>query len=168
MSRYNREKVVQYADRWWNSYNPRFRAFEVDCTSYVSQCLLAGGAPMTHVGNRGKGWWYKGSGARTDNWSYSWAVAHSLRWYLQNSKTGLRAIDVSSPKQLTIGDVICYDFDGDGHWQHNTIVTAIDANGMPLVNAHTNNSQKRNWEYKDSYAWTPKIQYKFFHIVDQF
>ncbi|GBF12631.1 amidase domain-containing protein [Tepidibacillus infernus] len=168
MGVYNRKKAAEYADRWWNSYNPRFRTFEVDCTNYVSQCLWAGGAPMTGLGQKGKGWWYQGNGNKSDRWSYSWAVAHSLRWYLQTSRTGLRAIEVKSPEQLTIGDVICYDFDGDGKWQHNTIVTAIDPIGMPLVNAHTVNSIKRNWAYKDSYAWTEKTQYKYFHIVDQF
>ena len=39
-----------------------------------------------------------------------------------------------------IGDVICYDWDGNGHFQHNTVVVAKDPHGMPLVNAHTTNS----------------------------
>jgi len=168
MSLYNREKATAYAERWWNSYNPRFRRFEVDCTNYISQCLWAGGAPMTHFGNRSRGWWYKGNGRTSDNWSYTWSVAHSLRWYLRTSQSGLRAIEVNSPSELQLGDVICYDFNGDGHWQHNTIVTGFDALGMPLVNAHTVNSRMRFWNYQDSYAWTPQIQYNFFHIHDRF
>lgn len=160
---YDRKKAVVYADQWWNDYNPNFRVFEDDCTNYVSQCLLAGGAPMTY-GNRNSGWWYKGSGAKTDSWSLSWAVAHSLRWYLSTSKSGLTAVKVSSADKLTLGDIICYDFDGDGKWQHNAIVTSIAENGMPLVNAHTDNSIKRDWAYLDSRSWTPEIKYKFFHI----
>lgn len=167
MGRYKREKVVEYANKWWNSYNPSFRKFEVDCTNFVSQCLYAGGAPMTY-GGRANGWWYKGSGSKNDNWSYSWAVAHSLMWHLSRSTKGLTATEVKSAYKLTIGDVICYDFDGDGRWQHNTIVTGIDMDGSPLVNAHTINSIKRNWAYRDSHAWTEKIKYKFFHISDNF
>lgn len=159
---YDRLSAVQYAERWWNSYNPAYKKFENDCTNFISQCLRAGGAPMRGFPNRGSGWWL-----RSNNWSYSWAIAHSLRLYLPNSKSGLRAQEVSSPDQLLLGDVICYDFEGDGRFNHNTIVTGKDGYGMPLVNAHTYNSRQRYWAYEDSSAYTPNIKYKFFTIVDQ-
>lgn len=165
-SGYNRKKAVEYAERWWDEYNPKFHEFEVDCTNYISQCLWAGGAPMKHSSDRAKGWWYRFESPV--NWSFSWAVAHSLRWYLPTSQSGLRGREVTSADQLQLGDVICYDFNGDGRWQHNTIVVDKDAAGMPLVNAHTNNSRHRYWAYKDSYAWTEKIAYKFFRIADDF
>jgi hypothetical protein len=160
---YNRMKAIQYAERWWNTYNPKYKKFENDCTNFISQCLEAGNAPQHGYPNRGKGWWFKG-----DNWSYSWSVANALRWYLSSAENGLKAIEVSSADQLVPGDVICYDFDGDGKWQHNTIVVTKDENNMPLVNAHTTNSRQRYWEYKDSTAYTPKIEYKFFHIIDEY
>lgn len=156
---YDRRATVQYAERWWNSYNPAYRQFAVDCTNYVSQCMYAGGAPMRGAPDRGSGWWYQG-----DNWSYSWAVAHSLRWYLSGSTSGLTGKEMESARDLIPGDIICYDFEGDGNWNHNTIVVTKDANGMPLVNAHTDNSRNRYWSYEDSTAWTPDIQYKFFRI----
>jgi len=159
--KYDRLKAVQYAERWWNDYNPAFQSFDVDCTNYISQCLHAGGAPMLGFSNRSKGWWM-----RNNNWSYSWSVANSMRWYLPGSKTGLTAKEVNSPSQLLPGDVICYDFQGDGRFDHTTIVTAKDAEGMPLVNAHTTNSRRRYWAYEDSTAYTPNIKYKFFTVVD--
>ncbi|HET7628898.1 MAG TPA: amidase domain-containing protein [Bacillales bacterium] len=158
---YERLQAVRYADRWWNGHNPQYKAFDVDCTNYVSQCLHAGGAPMRGFSNPSEGWWYSGK-----SWSYSWAVAHSLRWYLPASTVGLRAKEMASADQLIPGDVICYDFEGDGRWDHTTIVTGQDAKGMPLVNAHTSNCRKRYWAYEDSLAWTENIQYKFFRIVD--
>ncbi|MCL6572430.1 MAG: amidase domain-containing protein [Bacillus sp. (in: Bacteria)] len=158
---YNRLKAVQYAERWWDSYNPAYKKFESDCTNYISQCLHTGGAPMRGYPNRGTGWWLQ-----KNNWSYSWAVANSLRLYLANSKSGLKAREVSSPDLLIKGDVICYDFEGDGRYNHNTIVTGKDAYGMPLVNAHTYNSRMRYWAYEDSSAYTPKIKYKFYSIID--
>lgn len=157
---YDRREAVRYAERWWNDYNPQYPKFENNCTNFISQCLRAGGAPMTGYPNRSKGWWYQ-----NNNWSYSWSVAHAFRWYLSGATSGLRGQEVSSPEQLMLGDVICYDFDGDGRFQHTTIVVAKDENNMPLVNAQTANSRMRYWAYEDSTAWTPNIQYKFFHIV---
>lgn len=158
---YDRLKAVQYAEKWWNSYNPNYKKFDVDCTNYISQCLHAGGAPMTGFGDRSKGWWYSG-----DNWSYSWSVAHAFRWYLSGDHTsGLQAKEVLHATELEPGDVICYDFEGDGRWDHTTIVTAKDENNEPLVNAHTYNSRMRYWKYEDSTAYTPNIKYKFFHIL---
>ncbi|MFJ7727908.1 amidase domain-containing protein [Neobacillus sp. NPDC097160] len=159
---YNRLKAVQYAERWWNTNNPAFKKFENNCTNYISQCLRAGEAPMRGHPNRGNGWWYQHT-----NWSYSWVVAHSLKNYLGISKSGLRAKEVSSPDQLILGDVICYDFEGDGRFNHNTMVTGRDANGMPLVNANTYNSRMRYWAYEDSSAYTPNIRYKFYSIFDE-
>lgn len=156
---YDRQAAVKYAERWWNSYNPAFEKFAVDCTNYVSQCLYAGGAPMRGAPNRNQGWWYQ-----NNNWSFSWSVAHSLRWYLSGSTQGLQGKEVQTAAELDAGDIICYDFQGDGRWDHNTIVVAKDAYGTPLVNAHTDNSRHRYWSYEDSTAWTPNIKYKFFQI----
>ncbi len=158
---YDRRAAIRYAEQWWDAYNPKYKKFEVDCTNFVSQCLHAGGARMVGYPNRNKGWWM------TDNsWSYSWSVAHAFRWYLGSTKTGLRSVEKSNVKELMFGDVICYDFQGDGRYDHTTLIVAKDANDMPLVNAHSSNSRMRYWSYEDSTAYTPNIKYKFFHIVD--
>ncbi|PTX63305.1 putative amidase-like protein [Melghirimyces profundicolus] len=157
---YNRIKAVQYAEAWWNGANPRYRKMEDDCTNFISQCIHAGEIPMDFAFRRDRGWWYKGA---WENWSYSWAVANSLQRYLA-SGGAMGARRVSSPQELQMGDVICYDWDGNGRWQHNTIVTAVDPMGMPLVNAHTVNSRHRYWDYRDSHAWTPNVKYSFFHL----
>ncbi|WNQ12117.1 amidase domain-containing protein [Paenibacillus aurantius] len=165
---YDREAAGRYADTWWNSYNPRFLHFEVDCSNYVSQCLFAGGAPMNYTGKREAGWWFQGRSGKQELWSFSWAVANSLRLYLGGSRTGLRAETVTDPRRLKVGDVISYSWNGDGRFGHSTIVAGLDANGMPLVNAHTVNSKHRYWDYRDSYAWTERTEYRFFHIADSF
>lgn len=159
---YNRAKVKRYAELWWNRNNPSYPKFEVDCTNFVSQCLHAGGLEMEFTGQKNKGWWVQGK----SNWSYSWSVAHSLMTYLLGSNTKLSAKGElkKSASELMVGDVICYDWDGNGHFQHNTVVVAKDPNGMPLVNAHTINSRHRYWDYQDSYAWTKSTQYRFIHI----
>lgn len=159
---YNREKAVAYANTWWNKGNPRYPYFENDCANYVSQCLRAGGAPMWGAKNREKGWWIEGR-----DWSFSWSTAHSLRWYLEGSTKGLTATSVQTPEELELGDVIVYDFEHDGRFDHTAIVTKIEGN-QPLVNAHTYNVKERPWDYRDSPASTDNIRTLFFHINDQF
>ncbi|WP_019007717.1 amidase domain-containing protein [Cohnella laeviribosi] len=166
---YRREEAVAYAELWWDRPNPAFEHFEVNCTNYVSQCLFAGGAPMNYTGRRESGWWYKGFVNGKEQWSFSWAVANSLQHYLSFPRSfGLRAQAVESPRQLMLGDVICYDWDGNGRYQHNTVVTAFTPDGMPLVNANTVSSRRRYWDYRDSYAWTERTRYRFFHISEEF
>ncbi|SDI83393.1 amidase domain-containing protein [Natribacillus halophilus] len=160
-SAYDRLEAVKYAERWWNDYHPEYHQFTDNCTNFISQCLKAGGALMHGAPDREKGWWY-----RQDDWSYSWAVAHSMRWYLSGSRTGLTATEVERASDLQPGDIICYDFEGDGNWDHTTIVVSKDGNREPLVNAQTENSRNRYWRYEDSTAWTPNIAYKFFQIND--
>ncbi|KGE19472.1 amidase domain-containing protein [Paenibacillus wynnii] len=164
---YNRQAAAAYADRWWQEGNPEFETFAVDCTNYVSQCLFAGGAPINYTGKRETGWWYKGYTGKQEWWSFSWTVSDSLQRYLSTGRSnGLRAEVVERPEQLMLGDVIQYDWDGNGQYQHSTIVTALDAGGMPLVNAHTVSSRHRYWDYRDSYAWNDRTVYRFFHIHD--
>ncbi|WP_239617854.1 amidase domain-containing protein [Cohnella mopanensis] len=166
---YLREAAVAYAERWWNEPNAAYENFEVNCTNYVSQCFFAGGAPMNYTGRRPSGWWYKGYANKDEMWSYSWAVANSLKHYMGNPRAwGLRAEAVSGPEALKLGDVICYDWEGNGRVGHNTIVTAFTPEGMPLVNANTVSSRHRFWDYKDSYAWTENTRYHFYRIADEF
>jgi hypothetical protein len=166
---YQRDAVKAYADKHWNDPNPQFLHFAVDCTNYVSQCLYAGGAPMDYTEVRDAGWWYRGKQGTQEGWSYSWSVANSFCQYLSSPRrNGLRADIVTAPSELTIGDVICYDFNGDGRFQHSTIVTGTDGAGMPLVNAHTTDCKARYWDYRDSYAWTERTVYRFLRIKDRF
>lgn len=164
---YNRAKTVQYAETWWQTPNPKYEEFEVDCTNFVSQCLFAGGAPMDYTGKRDLGWWYAGKKGNQELWSFSWAVANSLQTFLSHSRRGLKGHAVDDPSELQPGDTISYDWDGDGRYQHNTIVIGKDANGMPLVNAHTYNSRNRYWAYKDSPAWTERTRYVFVRVADE-
>lgn len=157
---YDRRKAVQYAERWWNEFNPAYPKFTDDCTNFISQSLHAGGIPMSGSPNRVKGWWMKGK-----SWSYSWTTAHAFYLLLANSG-GIRTKAVKTPQELNLGDIICIDFEGDGRFDHSLIVTAKDAKGMPLVNAHTTNSRHRYWSYEDSSRYTANIVYKFFAILD--
>ncbi len=150
---YIREKAVNYALKYALSPNPSFKYFDVyeslggDCTNFVSQCLLAGGAPMTY--GTEYAWWYKGS-----SWSIPWAVAHSLYWTLRvNQKSnyyGPRGLEVSDINQLQLGDLIFYE-DNSGIIYHSAIITSFDSFG-PLISQHTFNalniSYLKTWKAK--------------------
>lgn len=160
---YNRFNAIKYAETWWDGHNKEYPLYANDCTNFISQCLRAGGFKMTGMPKNAVGWWYKNYSSS----SYSWRVAHALRKYLPRAQ-GIKAEEVGDQKELTLGDLILYDFEGDGRWNHCTIVVAKDENGEPLVNAHTQNSRKRYWSYYDSTAYTDNIKYKFFHLIDGF
>ncbi len=158
---YQRELAVQYANQYWNQPNPGFVTFHVDCTNFVSQCLYAGTLPMDYTMKRDSGWWYKGYVQGKEWWSYSWAVAHALQLYLLQSGRG---IAVQSARELELGDVISYDWNGDGRYQHSTIVTAHNSNQEPLVNAHTYSASHEYWAYEQSPEMSVRTKYVFIHI----
>ncbi|MCQ2011570.1 MAG: amidase domain-containing protein [Sporolactobacillus sp.] len=158
---YDRLAAVRYADLWWNRRNPHYPIVSDDCTNFISQCLHEGGIRMWGNPIRNRGWWQVQT-----NWSFSWTVANSLCMYLSKPDGVIGAIERAQASELVPGDVICYDFEGDGRWNHNTMVTAMDASGEPLVNAHTYDAYHRPWPYTDSPAYTANIRYKFFHIKD--
>ncbi|MGX9706399.1 Putative amidase domain-containing protein [Laceyella tengchongensis] len=155
---YDRARAVKYAETFWSRPNPYYKAFADDCTNFVSQCLRAGGLPMA------RGWWYRRGRNGQASWSHSWAVAHSLCLFLKRGGPTGRTREVGDVGQLQLGDVICYDWEGDGRWNHNTIITAFAEDGSPLVNARTISRQHFPWDYKASYAWTPQTRYAFLHI----
>ena len=50
--KYDRNKVVEYAEKWAYSINPKYYNFNLiggDCTSFVSQCIFAGSNIMNYT-----------------------------------------------------------------------------------------------------------------------
>jgi hypothetical protein len=161
---YRRMAAVEYANAYWNGHNSYYVKFDDDCTNFISQCLHAGGIPMVHVSNPNRGWWYKRGPGGRPSWSYSWTVANTFYHLLKAGGPTKRCQQVASASELRLGDVICYDWDGDGRYNHSTIVTAFTPDREPLVNAHTINSRYRHYLYRDSTSYTPRIRYAFFQI----
>lgn len=164
--RFDRLQVFKYAELWWDGYNPRFRTFRSDCTNFVSQCLWYGGLSMEPAEEVERGWWYRWGREGQDRWSLSWAVSHSFYWYMMQLAQRGRVEPVARPGELHVGDVIFYDWNGDGGWQHTAVVVDFDPEGRPLVNAHTSASYHRLWDYRDSPAWSPETRYGLVHIRD--
>lgn len=143
---YSRENAVRYALTYALNPNPYYRYFPLindtsgDCANFLSQCLRAGGAPMSYT--NGHSWWYNNQGTpntKDDTWSFSWTVANSLYWYLKvnQSKNNafVKGLEVQNPSELELGDLIFFE-DNKGAIFHSTIVTGF-YNGLPLVSHHS-------------------------------
>lgn len=147
-NRYNRNDAVKYALSYALTPNPNFRYFAShgdgggDCSNFISQCLLAGGANMDFSSQ--KPWWYKRGYTRAqDKWSISWSVAHSLYWTLKSRNElklpGLKAIEAPDISSLELGDIIQYE-NKNGIIYHSGIVTDFTFDKgvkLPLISQHS-------------------------------
>ncbi|HZU14839.1 MAG TPA: amidase domain-containing protein [Chloroflexota bacterium] len=176
-SGYSGTAAASYADTYWSNYNPAWPSFANsggDCTNFVSQALYAGGIAMrtspTYSGNAA---WYM---IKVHNrWSYSnpWVNAQDDSVFLEQHLTGIKVVATiygAAPGQTVSdgdaqpGDVVLYDWNNDGTFDHEAIVTASDgtknADGTTnydLVDAHTNNRYHAYWtlaQYNTSWQTT--------------
>ena len=161
---YNRRSAVDYAERYALTPNPEYRYFPLindnsgDCANFISQCLKAGGAPMSH--NPKNPWWYDNHGTsnkKDDTWSVSWAVAHALYWYLKINlsikASGPKGFEVNDLNELELGDVVFYE-NYKSIIFHSAIITSfINVDGIrePLISHHS--LEGLNTRYKKSYPY---------------
>lgn len=143
---YSRTAAVNYALKYALKPNPAYRYFKLeentggDCANFLSQCLLAGGAPMVY--NSNNPWWYNNKGTsnvQDDTWTVSWTVAHALYWLLkinnESNLSGPKGLEVSNVNMLQPGDLIFFE-NNKGIKFHSAIVTSI-SNNIPLISHHS-------------------------------
>lgn len=138
-SGYSRTAAAEYAKRYALVPNRKYIYFGVqekiggDCTNFVSQCLYAGGIPLSYsIKNP---WWYNPNNSKIC--SLSWSVAHSLYWYLamNNRKKlkGAKGQETNNISDLELGDLIFYE--NKGIIFHSAIITGFKT--IPLVSQHS-------------------------------
>lgn len=156
MNQYSRIEAVDYATRYALSPNPYYKYFSLantggDCSNFISQCLLAGGATTNYK------WWYHHNNSLNtshDTWSQTWAVAHALYWYIKINQAsnlpGIKGFEVTEINSLDLGDLIFLE-DNNGHIFHSAIVTYHSANQL-LISQHSNEALnipvKATWSSK--------------------
>ena len=134
--KYNRKFAVNYARRWAYLRNNQYPWFiRGDCTNFVSQCLHAGGILMNDD------WFYLYS-ARNKKWKHSnyWSVASQNMAYFYRSKyvrkhksfnlhkTNMSSqINIIKKYNIKSGDLLYFDFDGDGVYTHAAIISSVNA-----------------------------------------
>lgn len=139
---YNRQAAVDYAHKWAFSRNPRYISFNGmggDCTSFVSQCLHAGGAPMNYT--KTFGWYYISANDRAPAWS---GAKYLYNFLTTNNGIGPYGREVGI-EELAPGDVIQLSFT-PGLFSHTLLV--VDTGNKPaadniLIAAHTDDSDYR-------------------------
>ncbi len=142
---YNRLRAVQYAKRWALERNPLFINFAGrggDCTSFVSQSILAGSCTMNFTPDFG--WYYIDSNNRAPAWSsveflYDFLTGNSL-FVAENGGIGPFGYEVDAAGVLE-GDVVQLA-DETGDFYHSLIITGF-RDGNTLVSAHTNDALDR-------------------------
>ncbi len=143
---YQADRAVEYALRWALSRNPLFPDFAGiggDCTNFISQCLLAGGATMNDT--RDFGWYYFSPENRAPAWSgveYLYNFLTGAPDYRQeNGGEGPYAQVVTFAEGLRGGDIVQLA-DATGDFYHTLIITGFDGQ-IPLVCAHNDDAYMR-------------------------
>ena len=119
---YNRQKAVEYAQRFALKTNPKFFDYANsggNCANYVSQCVYAGAPQMNFDSN---GWFYF-SPSKT---SVSWAnVEPFFNFATTKSQEGFFASSTKNFELLDIGDVVQLKFANKSIYSHSLMVTKI-------------------------------------------
>lgn len=147
---YNRMEMVDYSINEWESDKPLNEGdrregyvdiFNVNCANFVSHAMEAGG--MEH----GPSWGYSGerpwcepgrslfgqdAWARDTNVTSSWSNANDQRnlWVSNGHEPIPRS-------QALPGDVLYFDFERDGDFDHAVVVRAVDPDGKIYYAGHT-------------------------------
>jgi len=175
-SGYNGAAAAAYADTYWQTYNPAWPSFASqggDCANFVSQALYAGGIAMrTSPPYSGNAAWYMLQ-SRRHHWSYapSWINVQDQSIFALQHLPGVTQVASYygiAPGQTVAdnasqGDIVLYDFNNDGIYDHESIVVASDgtnpdgSTNWDLVDAHTNNRYHAYWtlaQYNANWATT--------------
>lgn len=155
---YDRQKAVNYAHEWAFKRNPRYINFSGiggDCTSFISQCINAGGAPMNY--KKTFGWYYNSAADRTPSWS---GVEYLYNFLIKNKSTGPKAMEIVM-EELEPGDIIQLSF--YRHlFSHSLIVVEKDAetdmSGI-LIATHTEDS-----DYRPLSSYQQVLAYRYLKI----
>ena len=88
------------------------------------------------LGDWTSGWWYDKEGTTSpgdDHYSWSWiSCSRQIAFWL-----GTRIDWVSSISNVSRGDVVYYDWTGDGSWDHVAIFAGTNSLGQKVIDAHT-------------------------------
>lgn len=161
-SRYDAAASVAWAKEHYTD-PARFKSNRGDCTWFVSQALWNGGMPKSDD-------WTDISGDLTkipNPLDYGWRgvtlagrYAPALRNYLVKAKLAEeRQISWSdnTAAGASVGDLITYDFEGDGELDHFAIVSSLNESGFPSVTEHGKANRYWSWsEFSAPAGWFEK------------
>lgn len=139
---YNRQKAVEYANKWAYGRNPKFFDFSDiggDCTNFASQCIFAGSGIMNYTPIYG--WYYITANNRTPSWT---GVNELYRFLVNNKSSGPQGRVVSLDK-IDNGDIIQLKFNPGTRFDHSPVVIDVGERTPQTIKlaAHTIDSNCR-------------------------
>lgn len=182
---YDRDKAVKYANDNARGGNPGYEIFSKvvdgkyvnggDCTNYISWCLNAGGwIPVSSNTNGALNWFYNSQNPLSKS-SESWKGVQAFRNYATASGRATEVVfskGSNNPPMFTKikkGDIIQMDFEGDGTYDHSSIVTYAK-NGAFSSHIHVNyhSHDKKNVDLKDVRKKCKNVRFRAFLIKDSY
>lgn len=122
ISNYDRKKAIDYARKYALYHNNKYKDFSDsggDCTNFVSQCLYAGGIPLSSL-------WKPYSGP--------WIRVTELYYYLLRNSIGYESKEMFD---LRKGSIIQFFSNQKGYYSHSGIITDVLSNGDCLYCCHS-------------------------------
>jgi len=116
---YNREAAIAYARKWALARNPKYGDFSDlggDCSNFISQCLIAGGAVMNTT--KDVGWFYNSMNSRAAGWS---SVPYLYKFLVNNRGRGPFGEEVPL-EAVEPGDIVQLKFAGMSDFSHSLLV----------------------------------------------
>lgn len=169
LSSYHPGNAVAYADTWAAAYNtgqyPDLASLGGDCCNFTSQCLYAGGMPLT------VDWTHNGRDVGSPAW-----ISCSRLYALLTGQTnkaavgrGIAVIRMADAAGRTVrlggkrcsastvfykGSPIFYCWSGEylktGWWNHVALCVGTMGDGTPAVSCHTADKYHVKWNYGGS------------------
>jgi hypothetical protein len=129
------------ADVAFGALHEEYR-FDNDSANLVSKALWGGGLPRTDE-------WAQGAAANPDALVNYLTTPHRIDDATSYQPGTMARIDWSdnTAQGAMLGDVIAYDWEGDGIVDHVAIVTNINDDGFPEVSEHSPTHENRYWSY---------------------
>jgi hypothetical protein len=156
---YNRNKVVEYANKWAYKRNPAYTDFEHmgwDCTNFASQVVYAGSGIMNYTPTFG--WYYVNIYNRTPSWT---GVNYLYDFLMNNGGPGPFA-ELVDMKDAAIGDIAQLSFVGGNVFNHSPMIIDIKrpvTYDNILIAAHTDD---QDYYPLTGYEW---VDIRFIHIL---
>jgi len=126
---YDREAATAYAREWAMARNPKYADFSEmggDCTNFISQALMAGGAVMNET--KHTGWYYHSLNSRAAAWA---GVPYLFRFLTNNRGRGPFGREVAL-EEVRPGDIIQLKFESKPDFSHSLMV--LDTGDPPGLN----------------------------------
>lgn len=132
------DRQLEYAFAYWNDYNTEFygdfNAWGGDCINFVSQTLVARGWVPTDD-------WFNDA---QEDWAPAFVHVPSFdEWLSSHPEYGAVRLGLDSIDQVKIGDVVLFDWEGDGSLDHAQVVSGLE-DGDVLMVGHNVDSTYRS------------------------